>query len=260
MDDRVRIEYQPTEGPRGEVTLQVPKVVDAQTGETLFSLWGSWFTGPIEWEAPGLLRMRMLRVASDDTVTIDIDVEERTYQVVHDELSSEHDREFLRKAFASSPLRRAPLLVVDTAVTPSELLGRLRGEWMGAYRLWLKPGAEQSESKSALLAEPSGCGRFVTLHYTWKADGRAQQGQMLLGPRRQMAWADEWHTGDGIMFCAGVSGAAGFDVLGSYGPPERPWGWRTTIDVPEPDVVVVTMWNVTPEGDEAKAVEAAYTR
>ena len=264
MRDWVRVEYMPTEGPRGEVTLQVPRVVDGRTGEVLLSLWGSWFQGPIEWSAPGVLRMHMLRVASGGFITIDLDVDARTYRVVAEELASEHDQAFIRKAFAASPFQRAPRLAPAPVAAAADVLAALRGEWTGVYRLWLEPGDLRADCPSTLRAEPVLDGRFVSLAYTWEVDGGPQAGQMLLGPGPQMAWVDPWHNGGSIMFSEAVAGSdgdeGGFNVVGSYGPADAPWGWRTTVEVPEPDVVVVTMWNIPPDGAEAKAVEAAYTR
>jgi len=76
-----------------------------------------------------------------------------------------------------------------------------------------------------------------------------------------MAWIDTWHTGHLMMFCTGEAGAGeAAEVLGSYGPPEEPWGWRTRVDLRSPDELVITAWNVLPGGLEAKATEAAYAR
>jgi Protein of unknown function (DUF1579) len=187
-------------------------------------------------------------------------VDARTYRVVDDGLATDHEREFVRKALASSLLQRAPKLTGDAPA--ANVLSALRGEWHGAYRVWLAPGQLTVDCPSTLRAEPVLEGRFVRLDYTWSIDGAAQAGQMLVGPGPQMAWVDLWHNGGQIMFCEAVRGAddGEFNVLGAYGLPEGRCGWRTTIEAPEPDVVVVTMWNISPDGAEAKAVEAAYTR
>ena len=66
----------------------------------------------------------------------------------------------------------------------------------------------------------------------------------------------------GIMFSDGQPGDK-FEVLGSYdaGGPEVPrWGWRTEIDVLDENNVVITAYNIPPEGDEMKATEMRYTR
>lgn len=50
----------------------------------------------------------------------------------------------------------------------------------------------------------------------------------------------------------------------SYGdgqtPPGPRWGWRTEIEQPDDDRLVIVMTNISPDGEEAKAVEVEYTR
>jgi hypothetical protein len=43
-------------------------------------------------------------------------------------------------------------------------------------------------------------------------------------------------------------------------PPGPPWGWRTEIAQPEPDRLVITHYNITPDGQEAMAIETDYRR
>ncbi len=69
------------------------------------------------------------------------------------------------------------------------------------------------------------------------------------------------------MLCEGdiqPDGAA--RVKGSYAAPPGPdWGWRITIKPPinapgSGESFRMTMHNITPDGEEMLAVEAAYTR
>jgi hypothetical protein len=58
------------------------------------------------------------------------------------------------------------------------------------------------------------------------------------------------HAGDGDV-----------NVRGSYPAPERPdGGWRMTLEMPTPESLLLRMFNITPDGQEAWAVEASCRR
>jgi len=74
-------------------------------------------------------------------------------------------------------------------------------------------------------------------------------------------WRDSWHTGEEGMMLEGSLGVDGaVDVLGHYpAPPGADWGWRITVGA-EGERMVVRMYNISPAGDEAMAVEAVCAR
>ena len=64
------------------------------------------------------------------------------------------------------------------------------------------------------------------------------------------------------MPCTGhPTSAGGFSVVGSYAAPPGPdWGWRVTIEPAQDDRFALVMHNITPDGKEHLAVEAAFSR
>jgi hypothetical protein len=148
-----------------------------------------------------------------------------------------------------------------TTVDCRALLTAAIGSWHGTYQLWLEPEVLYSESEvegtvSGLVGD-----RFVTHEYSYEVLGEPQTGHMLLAAHDadtlQGAWIDSWHNSETILFCAPAGGAA---VVGEYGPPDQIWRWRTELAMPSPDELIVTAWNITPDGAEAKATESRYQR
>lgn len=158
---------------------------------------------------------------------------------------------------------------------PHRRLARMAGEWEGTYRLWFEPDMLAAESSQRGSLRPVLGGRFLVHEYEWEFDGRRYTGVALIGyhideRRWECAWVDSFHTGSSILFSQTAShNAQGaepphFTVLGSYGdgqtPPGPRWGWRTEIEQADDDHLTITMTNISPEGEEAKAVEVEYTR
>ncbi|MET0405950.1 MAG: DUF1579 domain-containing protein, partial [Cystobacter sp.] len=133
-------------------------------------------------------------------------------------------------------------------------LQRLVGEWEGTTRTWFEPDklADESPWRGTLRAVLGG--RFVVYEYEGSLQGKPLAGMALVGyhldqDRYEMAWVDTFHCGTSIMFSTGASTGQGPRVLGGYGPPEGPrWGWRTEVQLPEPDLLVITHFNIPPDG------------
>jgi hypothetical protein len=143
----------------------------------------------------------------------------------------------------------------------NDLLRAMPGTWSGTYRLWLEPGSPRSESPTTCDIRTLLDGRFLSLEYGWTDLDGHQNGVMLLGHVREgrweMAWFDTWHTGGSFMTSVGE---VPNNVRCTYGPDEKPWGWRTQFEAPSADELVITAWNVTPDGEEQLATEARYAR
>ncbi|HUR49437.1 MAG TPA: DUF1579 family protein [Acidimicrobiales bacterium] len=150
-----------------------------------------------------------------------------------------------------------------------DLLSGIVGEWQGRYRVWLEPPAVHTDCRSMLHIEPLLDGRFVSGDYDWASggatehapssvEGQPQTGSFMLGCSTagewQMAWVDSWHNGDSILFSTGGPEPK---VTGTYA---ETWGWRTEFELREPDHLVITAYNITPDGEEQIATEGDYRR
>ncbi len=141
------------------------------------------------------------------------------------------------------------------------------GEWSGTKRLWFtpdEPAKESSSSASIFLAAGDAC---VVFRYMWAFDGKPQDGILLVRTHPEkskldMVWIDSLHTGGNFMEFHGEESSDGsISALGSYSAPQGPdWGWRIVLDLDAGPGIQIRMFNITPDGDEALAVEMSYTR
>lgn len=145
-----------------------------------------------------------------------------------------------------------------------ELFGRFVGRWRGSSSLFLDPEGEGDTQPSWVEVVEVARGNFLRVDYYWTVDEVVEEGVLLIGfdpkrPRYEAAWIDSWHMSRAMMFGIGEPGET-FDVRGTYAVSGYPdWGWRVRLEA-EDDRLRLLMWNISPEGEEARAVVGGYER
>jgi len=153
-------------------------------------------------------------------------------------------------------------------MTTFELLKDLTGPWQGTYQLQDPYNNLAVDSASTAIVTPLLGGRFVRLDYTWEYENQPQEGSILWGHEGDSDtitayWIDSWHVGDKVMVCRESDHDRSIiSVLGGYSAPPGPdWGWRTTIEPTEdPTGFRMTMYNITPDGQEDLAIGVTYKK
>ncbi|MDQ6482451.1 DUF1579 domain-containing protein [Dyadobacter sp. LHD-138] len=146
-------------------------------------------------------------------------------------------------------------------------LGALAGNWEGATKTWFEPNVLADESPMKGRIRPILEGRFLIYEYQGSLNGNSFEGVATFGfdianNKIQCSWIDSFHMGTGILLSEGNMTDHGFSVLGSYGGPDipEPWGWRTVFELTDENNLIITAYNISPEGQEDKATETIYKR
>ena len=146
--------------------------------------------------------------------------------------------------------------------SPHHFFFLFSGNWKGTSKLWLEPDTLANESPIVGTIQIILDGRFALFLYQSSIEGEVQHGMFTFGYNTQLnqyeaSWVDSFHNNTAVMFCTGNSRDNGFSVLGSYPDPNGgpDWGWRTEVEL-RGNELVITAYNIMPEGLEAKATES----
>ena len=151
--------------------------------------------------------------------------------------------------------------------SPHHFLAQLAGGWAGTSKLWLEPDTLTDEAPLVGNIQLILDGRFALFLYQSSVEGEPQHGLFTFGydtlvDRYEASWVDSFHNNTAIMFCRGIETENGFQVTGSYPDPNGgpDWSWRTEVELVDKDHLLITAYNISPEGGEDKATEARLAR
>lgn len=128
-------------------------------------------------------------------------------------------------------------------------------QWMGKGELWLDPLGNRAEYFDCDLNIGN-----EAIKYTWLYENETKSGSFTFN-ETGATWVDSWHQ-QNLVHCLYVPNAWGiFTVSHEYEVPEsKNWGWRSKLSERPDGSLVLQMTNITPWGEEGRAVRMVFNR
>lgn len=225
--------------------------------------------------APGEPMLMLQRVEHDSRVHLDIESEDIDAEVARLEALGARKLERVRSwVVMEAPTGQRFCVVRPQRPThtppPFEPalahvhLAAMAGHYKGTTHTFLDPnGGPPLVDEDTLYVEPALGGRYLRLQWFGSVGGKPRQGELMIAFHRddakyELSWIDTFHTGTAIMMFTGALREDGVvSVLGSYGPPTAPWGFR--LDFTHGDAGIrLRALNITPDGTEYRAIETDF--
>ena len=137
-----------------------------------------------------------------------------------------------------------------------QTLAELKGtRWSGKGELWLDPLGNEAAVSDCTLAVEDGA-----IRYTWSHDGKSHQGSITLRDGGA-DFDDTFHAAETMAFTPWPVPGALLSLIGSYAAGDGPpWGWRIVVTQRPSGELVLQMTNVTPWGEDGRAVRMIFVR
>ena len=128
-------------------------------------------------------------------------------------------------------------------------------KWTGNGELWLDPEGNNAEKFNCELKVEAD-----VLYYSWSYENEIKKGSFTFN-ESGAAWKDSWHQKKPVQ-CLHVPDALGiFTIHYSYSVPDNPnWGWQSKLSERPDGSLVLQMTNITPWGEDGRAVRMIFTR
>ncbi len=146
-----------------------------------------------------------------------------------------------------------------------DLFDDMAGKWTGTNKIWFKPNGEINfENDTEEVIEFIFGGKFL-LHTTrMRINEELHEGSRIISyiDKDEMfksTWIDTFHNGVDIMIQEGTD-IDKLSLLGNYKAGDQLWGWRTEYHLKNMNELIISHYNITPEGEEYLGVESSLNR
>ena len=128
-------------------------------------------------------------------------------------------------------------------------------EWAGVGELWLDPEGNDVERYECSMTIG-----LNTLSYKWAYEGEEKQGRFEFLDDGA-TWSDSWHQSNSAKCLPVQNTNSLFAIEHTYTDPSEPsWRWRSQLSERPDGSLVLQMTNITPWGEEGRAVRMIFKK